>query len=330
AIEDLASETRAAQNWKIFETRVTVTDDAALADATQVHARSEVPLIWAAPVGTGREVAGRFFAFFPTNTETRTLGILNAPWKLNSDRTALISGPWNALLMEAAAELIATRLPDLVRDEDPGVVLDAFPRELPTQSDVAAPLVQALWARLAQSPVLPNCDADLIHPAALWRAPNDSVELIRAWAAIASGEACATHLHPSCTASPARIGRLNQMADRLSGSDGPGLKKTDPAMWLAMAAADDPEGAAEALSLADAWAKTVSGVAWESVCEEVRLVLTDGGPVEAAPEVTLAQPPEPPLHGVHSLLLADPGCRRILRERFGLRDDENTDWGRLL
>jgi superfamily II DNA or RNA helicase len=330
SIEDLASESRASQNWKVFETRVAVTDEAALADATQVHARSEVPLIWAAPVGTGREVAGRFFAFFPTNTETRTLGILNAPWKLNSDRTALISGPWNAVLMEAAAELIASRLPDLIRDEDPGVVLDAFPRELATQSDVAAPLVQGLWTRLAQAPVLPNCDAELLHPFALWRAPNDSVELIRTWAAIAGGESCATHLHPSCTASPARIARLNQMAERLSEAAGPRLQKSDPVLWLEMAAADDPEGAVEALSLADAWAKTVSGYTWDSVCEKVRLILTDRGTLEAAPEVTLAQPPEPPLHAVHPLLLADPDARRILHERFGLRDDESTDWGRLL
>ena len=108
-IEDIATDRSTPQRWHVFETKVRMTDPAALEDATSVHARAEVPLIWAAPAGASRETAGRFFAFFPTNTETRTLGILNAPWKLNSDRTGVIPGAWNAALMQAAAALIVER-----------------------------------------------------------------------------------------------------------------------------------------------------------------------------------------------------------------------------
>lgn len=75
--------------WKVFETRVRVENPEARSDATHIQARDQVPLAWAAPVG-GREQAGRFWAFFPTETQSRTSGILNAPWKLNSDRTNLI------------------------------------------------------------------------------------------------------------------------------------------------------------------------------------------------------------------------------------------------
>src|SRR6266545_949508 len=117
----------------------------------------------------------------PTTTETRTLGILNAPWKLNSDRTALIPGAWNAALMQAASSLIVERLPELVRDNDPGVVLDAFPRELQTLNEPAAPLVHSLWSALLAKPILPNCDGDLVSAAHLSRAPQDSPDLITAW-----------------------------------------------------------------------------------------------------------------------------------------------------
>jgi hypothetical protein len=81
--------------WRLFQTRVTITDEAARSDALHLQARDEVPLAWAVPIG-GREAAGQFWAFFPTQSATLAAGILNAPWKLNSDRTNVIAGPWNA------------------------------------------------------------------------------------------------------------------------------------------------------------------------------------------------------------------------------------------
>ncbi len=333
-VEDLAAEGRPSQTWRVFHADVRVTDEAALQDATSVHARETVPLIWAAPIGAGREVAGRFFAFFPTTTETRTLGILNAPWKLNSDRTAVIPGAWNGALMEAAADLIASRLPDLVRDEDPGVVLDAFPRELQHLGEPAAPLVQALWSRLTTAKVLPNCDGDLTEAKDLRRAPQDNPDLIRMWARLAPPDACADHLHASCTSTTARTGRLRQLAERLneieSAKHAPKLVATPSSEWLVLAASTDPEDAVDSLKLADAWAKTAAGYAWDQIRDRIAIILTSEGILRAAPDVTLSEPAEPPFSAVHAALAADPECRRILRSRFQVSDDESADWSRLL
>ena len=139
-VSDGGSETR----WRLFETRVKVEDRAAKEDATHIQAREEVPLTWAVPLAA-REQAGRFWAFFPTETQTLASGILNAPWKLNSDRTNLIRGPWNAALMKKAAALIVASMPRLSTDRDPGAPISAFPRQLERQDDLAAVLVNELW-----------------------------------------------------------------------------------------------------------------------------------------------------------------------------------------
>jgi hypothetical protein len=78
--------------WRVVERLVSVTNESAKKDATHIHARESVPLTWAIPLDAKREEAGRFWAFFPTHTPTRLPGILNAPWKLNSDRNAIIGG----------------------------------------------------------------------------------------------------------------------------------------------------------------------------------------------------------------------------------------------
>lgn len=332
SIENLQAEDFSGQRWHIFQTHVAITDAAALADATGVHARERVPLIWAAPATAGREAAGRFFAFFPTATETRTLGILNAPWKLNSDRTALIPGDWNSALMDAAAELIVSNLPAILRDDDPGVPLDAFPRELQNQTDPAAPLVQALWNRLVDAAVLANCDGALLAPQELRRAPEDQSELIRAWSRLASPEACAAHLHPTCTSTPARISRLNQLAERLASEDdqAPRLARTAPLEWLGIAATDDPDAAIETLQLADAWAKRVRSQEWEAIRDEISIILTSGGTLARAPDVTYQNPAPSPLKSIHPALLADSSACRILKERFRIVHDVSGDWERLL
>jgi superfamily II DNA or RNA helicase len=350
-IRDLASEKSVPQRWKVFQADVRIRDEAALQDATSVHSRESVPLIWAAPMGGQREV-GRFFAFFPTSTESRTLGILNAPWKLNSDRTALITGAWNSALMEAAADLVAAHIGELATDDDPGAVLDAFPRELPTLADPAAPLVNALWNRLSEAPVLPNCDGELMRGSALGRAPVDSSEVIAAWSSLAQPEACEQHLHPSCTASAARTGRLNQLAERLAaraaappplaGRRLPGaapaapppalplLRRTEAPEWLSLAASADPETAVEVLSLADLYARSVQGWVWDGLRDRLPLILTAAGELATAPNVVLDPAAEPPLRPVHPVVAEDPGARRILQERFRVGDAADTDWTRLL
>ncbi|MCL4216961.1 MAG: ATP-dependent helicase, partial [Candidatus Hydrogenedentes bacterium] len=145
---------QSSSRWRVVERQVSITDQHAKDDATHVHTRDVVPLAWAMPIEGKREEAGRFWAFFPTHTPTYLPGILNAPWKLNSDRNAVIPGEWNTALMEEAANLIADALPQLRTDDDPGRALDAFPRQLERRDEDAAPLIEALWTRLQGAAVI--------------------------------------------------------------------------------------------------------------------------------------------------------------------------------
>lgn len=333
-IEDLSDPTAAAQRWRVFQTRVRINDPAALDDATSVHAREAVPLIWAAPLGNAPAVAGRFFAFFPTQTETRTLGILNAPWKLNSDRTALIPGDWNRALMQAAADFIVDNLETLAGPEDPGAILDAYPRELLTQGDTAAPLVSALWDRLERDARLPDCNGEFKPARDLFRPPVDAPELGLAWSRLADEEACATHLHPGCAATAARSGRLDQLTRRLttavSSSDAPCLQRTGPQPWFEHAICADPDDARPVFALVDAFARAAPGSTWDHIRDRLRMIPSSDGGLLTAPESTLSPDGAEPLRPVHPELVADPETRRILEDRFHLRDAAETDWERLL
>ncbi|MBR1247495.1 DEAD/DEAH box helicase [Bradyrhizobium sp. AUGA SZCCT0169] len=333
-IEDVANDRTPPQRWRVFETSVEITDQAAKDDATTVHSRENVPLIWAAPISGVRE-AGRFFAFFPTTTETRTLGILNAPWKLNSDRTALIPGAWNAALMQSAAELIVANITKLATEADPGAVLDAFPRELITLTEPAAPLVNALWTLLANAPVLPNCDHELALPANLYRAPHDDPELIKQWSHLADPETCAKFLHPTCTLGTQRIGRLGRLADRLAAATykaehPPRLRTVSALTWIQHTATNDPHAAGDTLRFVNRYAETVRGYEWDRIRDHVRIILTAGGQLATAPEVSLAELAEPPLYPVHPFLRGEVDLNRILRTRFNVPDDETMDWEHLL
>ncbi len=117
--EQLLHDGSEVSRWRVAQRDVAITDARALADATHIHARDSVPVTWALPLAGKREEAGRFWAFFPTHTPSYLPGILNAPWKLNSDRNAIIAGEWNAALMDAAANLITETLGSLSTIDDP-------------------------------------------------------------------------------------------------------------------------------------------------------------------------------------------------------------------
>ena len=69
----------------------TVPSEAARLDAGAMAERERIPLVWAVPTRRGRR--GEFWAFFPTLDQTTLSGVVNAPWKLNEDRTRIIEGP---------------------------------------------------------------------------------------------------------------------------------------------------------------------------------------------------------------------------------------------
>ena len=73
-------------------------------DGGSMADRAEVPIQWAVPMTAGRTSPGEFWAFFPTLELTTLSGVLNAPWKLNEDRTRLIEGPFNGELLDSDRE----------------------------------------------------------------------------------------------------------------------------------------------------------------------------------------------------------------------------------
>jgi len=188
------------ERWRVFNETVAITDADALSDAQHLQARDEVPLAWAVPLGA-RESQGRFWAFFPTNTPTLASGILNAPWKLNSDRTNIIPGPWNECLMLAAADLIAANIGYLATEEDPGAPISALPRKPDRQNDPAVPLVEALWKKLVNLEIVPDISGQLKTARELYRHPIEEVEVVERWITLAGPDSHANLVHSSCYSS---------------------------------------------------------------------------------------------------------------------------------
>jgi len=197
------------KNWRLFKEDIVITDDAALRDATDMQQRDTVPLSWAVPT-TGQDRQGQFWAFFPTNSANGLKGILNAPWKLNSDRTAVIKGPWNTALMKAAADCVAKWMGKLATEEDPGAVLDAYPRKLDREDDLPAPLVNRLSGHIAKEGRLPDARGRLLLLERLKHHPVPEHKTILEWAKI-SKDPSGTLLHPSCYRKKDRISRLEHV-----------------------------------------------------------------------------------------------------------------------
>ena len=200
--------------WRVATRNVAVTEERAIGDATPIHARNSVPLAWAVPLEGKQEEAGNFWAFFPTNTPTYLPGIVNAPWKLTSDRKAIIGGEWNTALMHEAACLITETLESLSTPGDPARPLDAFPRKLDRGDEDAEPLVEAIWTALTTAAVIPDATATLRPARELWRHPRDKAELARQWQELACPDDLVRTVHASCLHRQ-RSSRLNVLAERL-------------------------------------------------------------------------------------------------------------------
>ncbi len=96
--------------------------------AGEITERDRIEIAWAVPLSPrSSRGRGRYWAFFPTTYESSLTGILNAPWKTNSDRQSLLEGPYNREIIEAGAGLVAERLAELDNSEDHGAHLDLLP-----------------------------------------------------------------------------------------------------------------------------------------------------------------------------------------------------------
>ncbi|WP_396215642.1 DEAD/DEAH box helicase [Gemmatimonas sp.] len=325
----------AVSRWRLAMHEVRIDDPRAVADATHLHARESVPVSWAMPLEGRREEVGRFWAFFPTHTQTYLPGILNAPWKLNSDRNAIIGGEWNRELMAAAAQLIADTLPSLWSPEDPARPLDAFPRQLDRRDEDAAPLVESLWGRLKDATVIPDCTGALRRANELFRHPKDTHELASAWQSLAGAQQRGLLVHPSCLERQ-RASRLNALAERLEAPSTDignlALRRCSTVAWFAMVATVEAETALRVLKMAESLSGELRPNEWSLVRETLVIVPTRSGGLATSAAVVLApddvEVPDRESVAADFLSIAD--TRRLLKDVLRVRELDNQLWQRIL
>ena len=328
------------ERWRVFNETVEITDADALADAQHLQARNKVPLSWAVPIG-GRERRGLFWAFFPTNTPTLASGILNAPWKLNSDRTNIIPGPWNECLMLAAANLIGANIGSLSNETDPGAPISALPRKPESQADPAAPLVEALWQRLVELEIIPDISGQLKSPRELYRHPFNDVEVADRWIALAGPTSDARLVHASCYSSNSRTSRLEalqrELAERMDAADPlnsngswPALQQVSTKWWLELIAREDVEGATAFLAfVGDLFdARLLSN--WQLRDPIIVPSLREG--LVSPSSAIIATPSDTPAGRITVLpaVASDPISRDVLTRHLGVTSMADADWGDLL
>jgi superfamily II DNA or RNA helicase len=333
--EHILHDGEVASRWRIAAREAHITETRAVADATHIHARQSVPVSWAMPIEGRREEAGRFWAFFPTHTQTYLPGILNAPWKLNSDRNAIIGGEWNAALMAEAASLIADTLPGLAAPDDPARPLEAFPRQLDRKDEDAAPLVEALWTRLEAAAVIPDGTGALRRARELWRHPKDTLTLAAAWQSLAGAEQQRQLVHASCLERQ-RASRLNALADRIevpaTGQGPPALRRCSTESWFGMVASAKAEAALGVLQLAESFSIDVKPGEWSQARPTLAIIPTQSGKLVTASRVVLA--PEgvsvPGRASVAAELLSNPEARRILSNVLRVSELDDQVWASIL
>ena len=325
----------AVSRWRIAAREVRITEARAVADATHIHARESVPVSWAMPLEGRREEAGRFWAFFPTHTQTYLPGILNAPWKLNSDRNAIIGGEWNAALMAEAAQLIADTLPSLATSDDPARPLDAFPRQMDRKDEDAAPLVEALWTRLKDAAVIPDGTGAHRRAQELWRHPKDTLTLATAWQSLAGAEQRRQVVHASCLERQ-RASRLNALAERIdgpaAGQGHPALRRCSTESWFGMVVSTEVEAALGVLRLAESYSNEVKPGEWSQVCPTLAIIPTQSGKLATAAGAVLA--PEgvsvPGRASVAAVLQSNPEAQRILSDVLRVSELDDQVWASIL
>lgn len=333
--EHILHDGETVSRWRVAARDVRIAEACAVADATHIHARESVPLSWAIPTEGRREEAGRFWAFFPTRTQTYLPGILNAPWKLNSDRNAIIGGEWNAALMAEAASLIADTLPSLATPDDPARPLEAFPRQLDHKDEDAAPLVESLWKRLESAAVVPDGTAALRCAQDLWRHPEDSLALATAWQPLAGTDQQRQLVHPSCLERQ-RASRLNALAERIevpaTGQSPPALRRYRTESWFGLVASADVEIALGVLKLAESFSKELKPGEWNQARPTLAVIPTQSGKLVTADGVVLS--PDgmsvPGRAPVAAELQSNPEARDILRNVLRVSELDDKIWKSVL
>jgi hypothetical protein len=316
------------EEWLVADRVIPITD-AMRKDAGTLHGRNdvhEVPLIWAVSLDSAEDSIGRFWAFFPTDTRSRVSGIINAPWKIDFGRSALVPGEYNTALMRAAAALIVDTIPQLISPDDPGRTLDALPRALEQKDEPAAPLVEEMWTLLAGAAVVPDGTGKLCSAGSLSLHPVDDHELANQWLALVKDEDALTDvIHPSCLKRQ-RLSRLKELRSRSKQQ----LEKLDICRWLEAACDATVPGSKACLLFV---AELKKSLPWGFPKERIRaakIVLADTGDLVAAQDAVIDGATKD-VQGVYQVaprLLADSAARKILVEILSVKSLDNEEWER--
>jgi superfamily II DNA or RNA helicase len=233
-----------ASRW-IVATKAHNVSPAALRDQGELVQRPTVVVSWALQ-SEGAHGLGEFWAHFPTDIRCTLSGIINAPWKLNPDRTAMISGPYNEeLLTEVLPSLVASGISRISDATDPAAALDVLPargRESRSWADgcINAPI----FTTLAKCRCLPDQNGELRRPSELHLHPSG---MPQAWRDLWSSAAPQSWVHGSVDGTPERRSKAERLMEVGGGS------RVTLVPWLeAVPAGRGTAGSAEALKLAAA------------------------------------------------------------------------------
>jgi superfamily II DNA or RNA helicase len=205
-----------ARRWRVFSSKIQPSPQAK-AEAWELSARDELPVVWAVPL-EGRVTVGQFWAFFPLRDEMTLTGIANAPWQINDDRVGLLEGSQlNKELLDELAQLVLTSVPALTRKHDPGWVLDL----IPARGDEArcwgdSYLTSRFYEFATSYPLIPDQDGRLRRASGLRLPPAEaSRSALEAWSSSPRRPAQWCHASALTTATRrSRVERLFKSAEK--------------------------------------------------------------------------------------------------------------------
>lgn len=284
--------------WRVLETTIQPSERAK-ADAGDLAARGEIPIAWAVPDG-GRRKIGQLWAFFPTTEQTTLAGILNAPWKTNSDRQNVLQGEFNEEILEAAANMVASELKMLSPRDDPGRFLDVLPgREDEATGFPQLDLIRKVYDHVAAADFVPDQSGEFRSPDNVRIPPAQTPpEALKAWA---MGKPPLNWAHSSLESNRDRASRFRRLLEKR------GVRSATNSEWLsALREGDLAENSVAALRALRIVRDEGSRDAAErliSACPEI--VLTSAGwRAPSAGEIFL---PSPGDTNLEDLAIVNPG-----------------------
>ncbi|WP_022926737.1 DEAD/DEAH box helicase [Patulibacter americanus] len=204
----LLKEGAETDEWRVF-TKQFAPSTSAARDGGAMANRKSISLQWAVPIRSRQRIGG-LWAYFPTLEDTTLSGVLNAPWKLNDDRTRVIEGPFNTEILEHACDLVLENLETLVVDDDPGSVLDILPARGREERNWADGFVtERLNDRAPHHPSIPDQQGRLAPPDDLTLHPKDLPKAaLHLWAKVPGRPT--DWAHPSVDANQTRRSRAER------------------------------------------------------------------------------------------------------------------------